>query len=74
MVSDLKVLKAKVDEFCSELCEICVIRCKLKSKEKKKFGIFTCSFRRWGKKKFGIFTCSFRRRGKKRNLEFLHVV
>ena len=32
MVSDLKVLKAKVDEFCSGLCEICMIHCKLKSK------------------------------------------
>ena len=32
MVSNLKVLKAKVDEFCSGLHEICVIHCKLKSK------------------------------------------
>ena len=39
-------IEAKVDEFCSELCEICVIHCKFKSK--KKFGIFTCSFRRRG--------------------------
>ena len=37
-------IEAKVDEFCSELCEICVICCKFKLK--KKFGIFTCSFRR----------------------------
>ena len=40
-------IEAKVDEFCSELHEICVIRCKFK----KKFGIFTCSFRRQGIKK-----------------------
>ena len=42
-------IEAKVDEFCSEFHEICVIHCKFKSE--KKFGIFTCSFRRWGIKK-----------------------
>ena len=39
-------IEAKVDEFCSELDEVCMIHCKFKLK--KKFGIFTCSFRRWG--------------------------
>ena len=42
-------IEAEVDEFCSELNEICVICCKFKLK--KKFEIFTCSFRRWGIKK-----------------------